>query len=130
MRGRASGEEQWHPTLRKEREGWGIRTLVLARRRNPGLKSETWATHLTSGACSFDFDRAKRSGGFFLLLAFFGAGDAAGFETYDSPLTIAVAVDPGVTIPPADVTIAVFADQVRLGCDHRGIAVNPNFDVT
>jgi outer membrane protein TolC len=30
MRGRASGAEQWYPTLRKEREGWGTRTLVLA----------------------------------------------------------------------------------------------------
>ena len=22
------GEEQWHPTLRKEREGWGTRSFV------------------------------------------------------------------------------------------------------
>jgi hypothetical protein len=28
-------------------------------RRNPGLKSETWATHLKSGGCSLIFDRAK-----------------------------------------------------------------------
>jgi hypothetical protein len=29
LRGRASGAEQLNPTLRKEREGWGTRTLVL-----------------------------------------------------------------------------------------------------
>jgi len=28
FRRRASGEEQWHPTLRKEREGWGTRSFV------------------------------------------------------------------------------------------------------
>jgi hypothetical protein len=28
LRGSASGEEQWNPTLRKEREGWGTRSFV------------------------------------------------------------------------------------------------------
>jgi len=32
VRGRASGAEQWHPTLRKEREGWGTRTFSRERR--------------------------------------------------------------------------------------------------
>jgi hypothetical protein len=47
----ASGVEQLYPTLRKKREGWGTRSLVRGTekrscgRRNPGLKSETWATH-------------------------------------------------------------------------------------
>jgi len=26
---RAQGSEQWYPTLRKEREGWGTRRLVF-----------------------------------------------------------------------------------------------------
>jgi hypothetical protein len=28
LRGRASGEEQSHPTLREQREGWGTRSFV------------------------------------------------------------------------------------------------------
>ena len=28
LRGRASGEEKWHPTLRQQREGWGTRSFV------------------------------------------------------------------------------------------------------
>jgi hypothetical protein len=31
LRGRASGEEQWHPTLRQRREGWGTRSFVAGR---------------------------------------------------------------------------------------------------
>ena len=28
-RGRASGAEQWYPTLRRQREGWGTRSFVV-----------------------------------------------------------------------------------------------------
>jgi hypothetical protein len=28
FRGRVSGGEQWHPTLRQQREGWGTRYFV------------------------------------------------------------------------------------------------------
>src|SRR5271170_5501922 len=33
LRGRASGEEQWHPTLRQRREGWGTRSFVAGQER-------------------------------------------------------------------------------------------------
>ena len=34
LRGRASGEEQWHPTLRKKHEGWGTRSFVAGQESN------------------------------------------------------------------------------------------------
>ena len=32
LRGRASAEEQWHPTLRQQREGWGTRSFCSVAR--------------------------------------------------------------------------------------------------
>jgi len=32
--GRVSGEEQWYPTLRKQREGWGTRSFFVVQRKD------------------------------------------------------------------------------------------------
>src|ERR1700733_13110879 len=48
-------------------------------------------------------------------------GDAAGFKAHDSPLAHAIAIDPGVAEPSANIAIAIFSHQFGLRRNYGSV---------
>jgi hypothetical protein len=55
--------------------------------------------------------------------------DPAGLKAYNFPLTIPVAINPGIPEPSADIAIAILPYQISLRSNHGRIPVNPYLDI-